>query len=669
MTHDRRLRSTRMLAVVLGAVVLAALGTRLSSAPLTIDFANLQFPPTLSHVVSVVDSTSLVFGQLYIAGETDAQPTVVEGIQAQVGYGPPGTLPSSDDWEWFDMRPNPGYDFTLNNDEYIGRMLPLRTGTFKFTTRWSADGGATWTYTDQFGPPYDEADAGDITITQGNDTTPPSIPTDLAVEDVSDAFVTLNWQPSLNVDGDVVGYLVERKLASSSSFTRVADFNDLTGADTDTYTDSEVTTGETYEYRVQAYDASANVSSPSNTVQVSASNRAVDVTFRVTIPEETPGAFPIYVTGTFQDSPFTHGAPDWQLTESSPGTWEGTFRLADNTTYEYRYTRGAEARVETEADGTTPIPRRSLTVAFGSDGTQQVDDTVAGWKDPFVTTLSPPDGATGLIGDQVTVDLTWDEAMPPELQGFALTGSSGAVNGSWSYDAATRTHTFTPDARLPVDTYTVTQSGAVDQGGDVQAVDTSSTFSVGAIPVELSGLDASLDETRVVLTWQTLSESSNAGFTVQRRAENTADFVSIGSVEGDGTTREKQSYRFVDENLPFRAESLTYRLKQVDTDGAVEYSREETVRRGRPEEVQLHGSFPNPARTTATIRYELPEALPVRLSVYDILGRHVTTLVDRRKDGGRHQHTVDVSGLASGTYFVRLHTGEGVANASFTVVR
>jgi hypothetical protein len=291
MKHDRRLSSPRMLVVVLCAVVFAALGLRLSPAPLTIDFANLQFPLTLSHVVSVVDSTSLVYGQLYIAGETDAQPTPVEGIQAQVGYGPPGTLPSSDEWEWFDMRPNPSYDFRNNNDEYIGRMLPLRTGIFKFTTRWSADGGATWIYTDQFGPPYDEADAGDITITRPSDTVPPSGPSALTVQDVSDASVSLRWQPSPNLDDDVIGYLVERKLASSSDFTRVADFNDLIGVNTDTYTDSEVTAGETYDYRVRAYDTSANVSSPSNTVEVRAANRSVDVTFRVTIPEETLAPF------------------------------------------------------------------------------------------------------------------------------------------------------------------------------------------------------------------------------------------------------------------------------------------------------------------------------------------------------------------------------------------
>ena len=66
-------------------------------AALTIDFANLQFPPTISHVISATDSTSLIYGQLYIAGATDVQDEPVSGITAQVGYGPAGTHPSSDD--------------------------------------------------------------------------------------------------------------------------------------------------------------------------------------------------------------------------------------------------------------------------------------------------------------------------------------------------------------------------------------------------------------------------------------------------------------------------------------------------------------------------------------------------------------------------------------------
>jgi hypothetical protein len=645
-------------------------GNEVSATPkLSIDNALLSFPPIVSHVVSATDSTVLIEGLVYIAGATDAQSTVVNDVRAQVGYGPPDTLPSTDDWNWFEMRPSPNYDFANNNDKHVGRMLPLRAGTFKFTTRWSTDDGQSWVYTDQFGPPYDEPDAGDLTTTRSDDSVPPSPPTNLTVQSTSRLEITLQWTESPNLDDDVSGYHVERKLASASSYTRITEFDDVGGVSTTTYTDDTVSPGQTYDYRVLAYDNALNESSETPSVRATAERRTVDVTFRVTIPSETPGAFPVYLTGTFQDAPFTHGEVAWQLSETNPTTWEATFSLADGQSYEYRYTRGAETRVETDADGNTPITKRTVTATYGTDGTQLVEDTVAGWRDPFVTSLSPPDGATGLIGVDVTVDLTWDEAMPREPAGFSLTGSSGEVSGTWSYDASTFTHTFTPDAPLAVDTYTVEQRDAFDVGGDVQEVDTVTTFSVGAIPVKLAGLSAALDGETVVVTWQTSAETNNDGFTVQRTTPQTDGFENIGEVDGAGTTDAAQAYRFVDANPPFLAETLTYRLKQVDADGSVEYSRAETVRRGPPEELRLHGSFPNPAATTATVRYELPESGPVRITLYDVLGRRVATLVDEEVEVGRHRHTLDVSRLASGAYFLRIRAGGTTRNQSLKVVR
>jgi hypothetical protein len=48
----------------------------------------------------------------------------------------------------------------------------------------------------------------------------------------------------------------------------------------------------------------------------------------------------------------------------------------------------------------------------------------------------------------------------------------------------------------------------------------------------------------------------------------------------------------------------------------------------------------------------------VRLSVYDILGREVTVLVDERRDAGVHEVTFDAAGLSSGVYFYRLQAGD-----------
>lgn len=80
-----------------------------------------------------------------------------------------------------------------------------------------------------------------------------------------------------------------------------------------------------------------------------------------------------------------------------------------------------------------------------------------------VTELVPADGATGVAVD-TTLRATFNQAIDPDsVEGaFALTGPGGAVAGSVSYDPATRTATFTPDADLAwATTYTATVEGTV----------------------------------------------------------------------------------------------------------------------------------------------------------------------------------------------------------------
>lgn len=179
------------------------------------------------------------------------------------------------------------------------------------------------------------------------------------------------------------------------------------------------------------------------------------------------------------------------------------------------------------------------------------------------------------------------------------------------------------------------------------------------LPVELSSFDAILDGSSVLLQWRTASETHNAGFEVQRRV-GTGDedtWSEIGFVAGEGTTSESRTYEFEDLHLPFEADRLAYRLKQVDTDGTVNVSEEVEVTLRVPEEPILHAPYPNPARSQATIQYELPEETDSQLALYDLLGRRVVTLTDGREDAGRKQVQIETSHLSSGTYLIRLTTG------------
>ncbi len=200
------------------------------------------------------------------------------------------------------------------------------------------------------------------------------------------------------------------------------------------------------------------------------------------------------------------------------------------------------------------------------------------------------------------------------------------------------------------------------------------------LPVELAAFEASYasgEQERVTVEWETRSETNNTGFNVQRRAADgsappssseTGTWMTIAQVDGAGTTDEPQSYRFEDTDLPYAADSLRYRLRQLDADGSATLSDPVTVTR-TVDQAELLPTYPNPTRTQATVRYAVPERQAVRIELYDVLGRRVQTVADGRAEG-RTEHTMDVSNLASGTYFLRMQAdGRTTETQRITVVR
>jgi hypothetical protein len=84
---------------------------------------------------------------------------------------------------------------------------------------------------------------------------------------------------------------------------------------------------------------------------------------------------------------------------------------------------------------------------------------------------------------------------------------------------------------------------------------------------------------------------------------------------------------------------------------------EDELQESGPEHYVLLQNYPNPFNPATVIPYEVPERSHVTLTVYDILGRTVASLVNEFKEAGRHHVVFDGKGLATGMYLYRLQAG------------
>jgi hypothetical protein len=95
---------------------------------------------------------------------------------------------------------------------------------------------------------------------------------------------------------------------------------------------------------------------------------------------------------------------------------------------------------------------------------------------------------------------------------------------------------------------------------------------------------------------------------------------------------------------------------------------------GRPRVFALRQNVPNPFNPSTALSFAVPVRSRVRLRVFDLSGRLVTTLVDSMKDPGWHQAVwegtnAQGSSVASGVYFCRLEAGGYVASKKVVVLK
>ena len=328
--------------------------------------------------------------------------------------------------------------------------------------------------------------------------------------------------------------------------------------------------------------------------------------------------------------------------------------------------------------------------------TYRIDSRAAEDYDPYDAEKLPPPGADGYA--TVTLPILADGALAHRALGAGPPADPHApldrsiplsVRGVGTGGTATLSGPRRPDARVPDDwglrLYDTQTDSTVNlrrqrytfalEAGRTLSEPDDARFRMqlqGDVPpVELGPFEGEAAAEHVTLRWETTIERDNAGFRIERRGAR-GEWTNVGYVEGTGTTDEPQRYRFEDPDLPYAADTLHYRLRAVNADGAASASAPIAVAQSGVDALTLLGTYPNPASNRATVRYAIPDDRradeEARLALYDALGRRVRT-IPVSGEAGRHERRFRVSDLASGLYILRLRYGGTVQSRKLTVVR
>ncbi len=355
----------------------SAFSKQVSAEPhLTIGWANLQWPPSLTHTISTTNRTDNAYGQVWIDGVTN-QSGATDSLMAQLGFGPVGSNPAGNsNWNWVSAQFNSDAG---NNDEFVASLLPEAVGEYDYVYRYSTTNARDWLYADQNGPIAAGAlppNPGKLHVTSSGDTTAPTVPTGLNVISASPAGIELAWD-AIAGDASLYGYEVLRSASAGGPYTMIAR---VTAA---SYVDTVVSEGATYYYVVRSLDESFNRSANSSEVSGTAQLRTVTVVFNVTVPATTDAtARSVYIAGTL--SRLDGGLPDWNpggvvLTRVDATHWTITLTGKEGVQIEYKYALGDWDHGEKD-NVCGEIGNRQLTLSYGSNGIMNINDTVLNWR-------------------------------------------------------------------------------------------------------------------------------------------------------------------------------------------------------------------------------------------------------------------------------------------------
>ena len=371
-----------------------------------------------------------------------------------------------------------------------------------------AASGATGTRTATASGDADVGNAHALALRGVTLSTAPTAPGNLAATAISTSQINLSW---VDNSTDETGFKIERKTGSGGTYAQIA----TVAAGSTTYSNTGLTAGTTYFYRVRATNASGD-SAYSN----EASAATLDA-----LPAAPSGLSATAISTSQINLSWTDNA-----------TNETGFKIERKTG-----SGGTYAQIGTTGAGVTTYTDTGLTAGttyfYRVRATNAAGDSAYSAEASATTLISPPSAPSGLTATTISssqINLSWTDVATET--GFKIERKTGA-GGTYSQIATVGTGVVTyNDTGLTANTTYFYRVRATNAGGDSPYSSEASATTLDVAPAAPSGLLAtSISSSQINLSW-TDNATNETGFKIERKTGSGGTYAQIATTAANVTT-------------------------------------------------------------------------------------------------------------------------------------
>ncbi len=200
------------------------------------------------------------------------------------------------------------------------------------------------------------------------------------------------------------------------------------------------------------------------------------------------------------------------------------------------------------------------------------------------------------------------------------------------------------------------------------------------LAVEFIGIEASIQDLKVVLTWSTATETANLGFILERKTdslaswESHANYLNDDALVGQGTVSTQSNYTYTD-SLVTNGITYFYRISGIDyanniglLDSLSILVEEVGIKPMVPSDFILT-AYPNPFNPRIAISYKLSASSHINTSIYNTQGILVKKLINGFVEAGNHEIIWDATGMPSGVYIVTMRVENTVKSQKIALIK